>query len=376
MRVALVHDWLTGMRGGEKCLEVFCELFPQADLYTLIHIPGSVSPVIGRMNIRASWLNRVPLIARSYRYYLPFFPGTIERFDFREYDLILSSSHCVAKGVYPHRALHVAYVHAPMRYVWDRYDAYFGRDGWSLAQSGMALCRRYLQNWDVRSAHRVDHFVANSHNVAAKIQNLYRREATTIHPPVDIDRFRISEAAKKYFLVVSALVPYKRIDLAIAACNELRVPLKIVGDGPLRERLARHAGPRVEFLGWVGDQELAELYADCKALLFPGEEDFGIVALEAQASGRPVIAYGKGGVLESVIGFDADAAHATGVFFQEPSVSGLTQAIARFEQHSSSFDSARLRAHAARFSRERFRYEINEFIAAKLHERGAARQGC
>lgn len=376
MRVALVHDWLTGMRGGEKCLEIFCELFPEADLYTLIYLPEKIPPSIARMKIRTSWLNRMPLIARTYRYYLPLFPRAIESFDLPDYDLILSSSHCVAKGVFPHRALHIAYVHAPMRYVWDQYEAYFGADRWSLAQSGMALCRRYLQNWDVRSADRVDHFVANSRNVGAKIQKLYGRTATTIYPPVDCDRFTASAAPKRYYLVVSALVPYKRIELAIAACNRLQVPLKIVGDGPLRERLECLAGPKVEFLGWVDDKQLAELYSGCQALLFPGEEDFGIVAVESQASGRPVIAYGKGGVLESVIGWDADGAHATGMFFREQTESSLINAMQRFEQNANAFEPSRLRAHAAQFARERFKDNIAQFIAEKLRARGAAGQGC
>lgn len=376
MRVALIHDWLTGMRGGEKCLEVFCELFPDADLYALIHIPEKLSPVIGRMKITASRLNRLPYIASTYRYYLPLFPRVIEQFDLRAYDLILSSSHCVAKGVFPQRALHIAYIHAPMRYVWDQHDAYFGEDRISLVRSGMALCRRYLQDWDVRSADRVDHFIANSNNVAAKIQKLYRRDATTIYPPVDIEQFKISAAPKPYYLVVSALVPYKRIELAIAACQQLNEPLKIVGDGPLRQRLERLAGRKVEFLGWVNDQQLAKLYSDCKALLFPGEEDFGIVALEAQASGRPVIAYGKGGVLETVIGFNADAQNATGIFFPEQTAASLITALRRFEQNPSSFDPARLRTHAGRFARARFKNEIAQFIAAKLHAQGAAKQGC
>ncbi|MBM4264949.1 MAG: glycosyltransferase family 4 protein [Deltaproteobacteria bacterium] len=376
MRVALVHDWLTGTRGGEKCLEVLCELFPEADLYTLVYVPEKVSPAIARMNIRPSWLNRLPLIARTYRYYLPLMPRAIEGFDLPGYDLILSSSHCVAKGVFPRRALHIAYIHAPMRYVWDQHDAYFASEGWSLAQSGMALCRRYLQRWDVACADRVDYFVANSNNVGDKIRKLYGREATTIYPPVEVDRFLLGGASKDYYLVVSALVPYKRVDLAIAACNRLGAPLKIVGDGPLRQRLQRLAGPNVEFLGWVHDQQLAQLYSDCKALLFPGEEDFGIVALEAQACGRPVIAYGKGGVLESVIGVGANVAHPTGVFFPEQTEASLIEAIKGFERSMSTFDPVCLRAHAAKFSRERFKDEIARFIAEKLRERGIVRREC
>lgn len=376
MRVALIHDWLTGMRGGEKCLEVFCEIFPDADLYTLVQVREKVSPVIARMNTRVSWLNRVPRMQRTYRFFLPLFPRVVEQFDLRGYDLILSSSHCVAKGVFPRGALHIAYVHAPMRYVWDQHDAYFDGERWSLARAGMALCRRYLQNWDVCSAQRVDHFVANSDNVSEKIQKLYGRGAKTIYPPIDVDRFKMGGVPKDYFLVVSALVPYKRIELAIAACHQLRVPLKIVGDGPLRKRLTRLAGPMVEFLGWVDDRHLAELYAECRALLFPGEEDFGMVAVEAQASGRPVIAYGKGGVLESVIGLGAGGVCPTGIFFQEQTAASLVDAMQRFEQHIDVFDQDRLRAHSEKFARQRFKEEIAGFVAEKLRERRSVKQGC
>src|SRR6185503_2748166 len=213
MRVALVHDWLVGMRGGEKCLEVFCELYPDADLYTLIYAADKVSPTIRGMKVRASWLNHLPMIESHYRYLLGLFPKAIETFNLADYDLILSSSHCVAKGIFPHRALHLSYVHAPMRYIWDKHGDYFGRDASFLSRFGMSLWRRYLQTWDIRSSHRVDCFLANSRNVGVKIEKLYGREAAVIHPPVDRDQFRISSALKGYYLIVSALVPYKRIDI-------------------------------------------------------------------------------------------------------------------------------------------------------------------
>jgi len=370
MRVALIHDWLTGMRGGEKCLEVFCELFPRADLYTLIVVPEKLSRTIRAMHIRPSWLNGWPGIKSTYRYYLPFFPAAIESFDLRGYDLILSSSHCVAKGVVPRNALHIAYIHAPMRYVWDQYDAYF-KDAGALSRLGMKAFRRYLQSWDVRSSKRVAHFIANSNNVAAKVRSLYNRECATIYPPVELDRFGESSIGRDYYLVVSALVPYKRVDLAVQACNELRVPLKIVGDGPLRKKLEQQAGPQVEFLGHIDDQTLARLYSGSRALLFPGEEDFGIVALEAQASGRPVIAFGRGGALETVRAFDADsrAPFSTGIFFHELTAASLLDAMCRFEKHIDVFDPAAIRAHANKFSRVEFKRRIEQFIAEKLAER-------
>lgn len=374
MRVALIHDWLTGMRGGEKCLEVFCELFPEADLYSLFYFPDRVSLRIQSMNVRALWLNRLPGVKRYYRYGLPLFPSAVERFELRGYDLVLSSSHCVAKGVVPNGALHISYIHSPMRYVWDMHEAYFGRDSSWLARAGMAAFRAYLQRWDVRSADRVDYFVANSMNIAGKIKKLYGRDADIVHPPVDLDQFYIGGRTDEFYLIVSALVPYKNIQLAIAAFNQLKMPLKIVGEGPLRRSLEKQAGENVEFLGWVDDASLASLYARCEALVFPGEEDFGIVPLEAQASGRPVIAYGKGGVTESVIGVDG-AANPTGVFFLEPTPASLIDAVERYQKIKRVFDPAALRRHAARFSRDAFKTRIKQLIEEKLSERAdSARQ--
>jgi glycosyltransferase involved in cell wall biosynthesis len=370
MKVALVHDWLTGMRGGEKCLEVFCEIFPGADLFTLIYDPDKVAPVIKRLNIRASWIDRLPGAKKYFRYFLPFFPGAIENFDLSDYDLILSSSHCVAKGIFPHRALHIAYVHAPMRYVWDQHDAYFGAGASRLSRAAMTLCRRYLQQWDLRSAERVNYFIANSENVAAKIKMLYGREAAVVHPPVDVERFRFSECPEPYYLIVSALVPYKRIDIAVAAFNRLKLPLKIAGEGPLRQKLEKRARPNIEFLGWVTDETLATLYASCEALIFPGEEDFGIVPLEAQASGRPVIAYGKGGALETVLPLD-NLGLATGVFFRECTAESLIAAVGVFQQNRHRFDPAAIRCHACRFSRDRFKVQIEDYIAARSRDHAA-----
>lgn len=371
MQVAIIHDWLLTTRGGEKCLEVFCELFPRADVYTLIYAPDRVSSVIKSMNIRASRLNDIPRIGRIYRYCLPLFPRIIESFDLRNYDLIVSSSHCVAKGIFPHRALHVSYVHAPMRYVWDMHDTYFRREGSLLPRVGMSFWRRYLQEWDIAASGRVDYFLANSRNVAAKIQKLYRRQATVIHPPVDLEKFRIRSRQEPYYLIVSALVPYKRVDVAIRAFNEMRLPLKIVGEGPLRRRLEQSAGANIEFLGWVDDAALVELYGFCQALIFPGEEDFGIVPLEAQACGRPVIAYEKGGVLETVIPAQANArgtSQPTGIFFPRQSAAELTNAVELYRKLSGQFDPEKIRDHAAQFSKQRFSDQIHGYIRARLSE--------
>jgi glycosyltransferase involved in cell wall biosynthesis len=375
MRVAIIHDWLITTRGGEKCLEAFCELFPSADVYTLIYAPDRVSSLVKSMNIRASRLNVIPRIERVYRYCLPLFPRLIESFDLRNYDLIVSSSHCVAKGIFPHRALHISYVHAPMRYVWDMHDAYFGSDASLLARIGMAVWRRYLQRWDVAASERVDYFLANSRNVAVKIQKLYGRQATVIHPPVDLEKFPIGGLQEAYYLIVSALVPYKRIDIAIRAFNEMRLPLKIVGEGPSRSGLERRAGSNVEFLGWVDDAVLAALYGSCQALIFPGEEDFGIVPLEAQACGRPVIAYEKGGVLETVIPVKASVENGgwpNGIFFSDQTPAGLISAVELYQKMQSRFDPKKIREHAAQFSAQRFRNQIHEYVQARLDEWGAA----
>lgn len=370
MKVALVHDWLTGMRGGEKCLEVFCELFPGADLFTLIYDPANISPVIQGSNIKPSWIDRLPGAKKYFRYLLPLFPRAIEQFDFADYDLIVSSSHCVAKGVFPHRALHIAYVHAPMRYVWDQHEAYFGAGASAIARGAMGLSRRYLQRWDVRSSLRVDYFVANSRNVAAKIERLYGRQAAVIHPPVDVERFQLGERQEPYYLIVSALVPYKKIDVAVAAFNHLRLPLKIAGEGPMRAKLEKRALPNIEFLGWMSDQALAALYASCQALIFPGEEDFGIVPLEVQASGRPVIAYGGGGALETILPLD-NLELATGVFYRELTPESLIGAVRQFQKNRDRFEPAAIRRHACQFSRDRFRVQISDYLAARLREHRA-----
>lgn len=379
LKVAIVHDWLTGMRGGERCLEIFCELDPQADLFTLLHCRGTVSEAIERMRIQTSFLQHLPLAKRLYRYYLPLFPLAVEGFDFRGYDLILSSSHCVAKGaIPPPGALHISYVHTPMRYAWDMYEAYFGGD--RLGMMGRLLVPRLmgrLRRWDLAASERVHHFVAISSHVADRIHRHYGREAVVIHPPVDVERFQVAEGEGEYYLVVSALAPYKRIDLAIQAFNRLKIPLKVVGWGPEEGRLRAMAGQTVEFLGRRSDEEVAGLYARCRAVLFPGEEDFGIVPLEAQASGRPVIAYGKGGVLETVVPLKGplessivqnveretwNVERATGVFFYEQTAEALIQAVRLFEMNLRRFEPKRLRDHALRFDRAVFKAKILRFV--------------
>jgi len=378
MRVALVHDWLFSMRGGERVLEAFCEIFPNADLFTLVHVKGACSPTIERMRIHTSFVDRLPFAHERYRHYLPLFPHAIESFDFTGYDLVLSSSHCVAKGVVtPTTATHVSYVHTPMRYLWELYPEYFGPDkAGRLTRAGARLFSTFLRTWDEASANRVDLYLANSHNVAARIEKRYRRESEVIHPPVDLERFtpRPVGQLEDFYLMVTAFAPYKKIDVAIEAFRRMRRPLKIVGWGQDWKRLQAMAAPPVELLGPLGDAEVAELYSRCKALVFPGDEDAGITPLEAQASGRPVIALARGGALETVIGLAPGAGAPTGVFFDEPSVPSLIDAVERFEASFDRFQPEVARENAERFGRKQFKARISAAVDRAMRSRDLLRQ--
>ena len=362
-RVALVHDWLTGMRGGEKILEVFCELFPQATLFSILHNDGTMSPTIERMKIKTSFIQHLPMKAKRYRHYLPFMPHAIESFDFSSYDIILSTSSAVAKGAIPPKnAIHICCCLSPMRYLWDQYDDYFGRGraGW-VTRTAMAAVAPYLRRWDVRTCNRVNHFIAISANVAERISRIYHRTSDIIYPPVSTDLFTVSEKDDGYYLIVSALVPYKRVDLAIEAFNKFGEKLLIVGTGPEMEKLKSLAKKNIEFLGWQSDVSLAKLYAGCRALIFPGVEDFGIVPLEAMASGKPVVAFGAGGALETVV---AEGDSPTGVFFYEKNPDALVTAIKALS--TIKFDSHAIRRQAEKFDRKVFKQKIVEYITKRL----------
>ncbi|HEY3186047.1 MAG TPA: glycosyltransferase [Solirubrobacteraceae bacterium] len=357
------------MRGGERCLEVLCELFPEAPLFTLLHVPGSVSDVIERRRIVTSFIQTLPRAATAYRSYLPLFPIAARRLDLREYDVVVSLSHCVAKAVRVRSdALHICYCFTPMRYVWDLYGDYFGRGASLPVRAVMPALAAALRAWDRRTA-SVHRFVANSAFVAERILRCYGRRADVVHSPVDVARFRISPEVDDYYLVVSALTPYKRVDLAVQAATRLGRRLLVVGTGPEETRLRRLAGPTVEWLGWRSDAVVAGLFARCRALLFPGVEDYGIVPLEAAAAGRPTIALGRGGVLETMIDLDAAGAEPpTAVFFREQSVDGVVEGIRRYEAAQDRFDPAALRARAMRFDRPVYATRMAAYIEGAMDE--------
>ncbi len=364
MKIALVHDWLNGMRGGEKVLEVLCELYPSAEIFTLLLEEEKVSPRIRGMTIHTSFIQKLPLSRRRYRYYLPLFPRAIESFDLGGFDLVISTSHAVAKGCRPPpSALSICYCFTPMRYLWFFYRDYFGA-----GRARKLLLKPvfdYLRRWDLRSADRVGRFLAISKTVADRIDRVYNRKAGVIYPPVDTEFFTPGSPEGDYFLVVSALVPYKKIGLAIEAFRRLRLPLKIAGTGPEAGKLKKQAGEGIDFFGWVEDEELRELYRNCRALVFPGLEDFGIVPLEAQACGRPVIGFGEGGLAETTVPWPGDGGRSpTGVFFPEQTPESLAGAVRHFLDRESDFDPRKIREHARRFGREIFKEQFAAAVEA------------
>ncbi len=363
MKIALVHDWLPFMGGAERVLSNFVELYPDAPVYTLICNHSKMEEPLKSANIITSYLQKKKECS-NHRKLFPFMPTAIESFNLNEYDMVLSSSSSVAKAVISHPdSVHVCYCHSPMRYAWEFSYEYAGRmSGRSkLVQKILSYFLTFIRMWDYSSAARVDYFIANSENVAKRIRKHYKRDAVVIHPPVRCKLFNISDVDEDYFLCVSRFQEYKRVDIAIEACNRLGLKLKVVGSGPEYKKLKAMAGPTVEFLGRVPDEEVKKLYANCRAFLFPGEEDFGITPLEAMASGRPVIAYGKGGALETVI------EGKTGVFFKEQTADSMVDALERFEKMS--FDKQVLRQHAESFDEEVFKAKIKAFVEAKYKER-------
>lgn len=370
LRVAIVHYWFVSRGGGERVVEALAEMFPQADLFTPVCNPAALGPALAGHKITTSFLQRLPAATRVHRHLLPLQPLALEQFDLSGYDLVISSESGPAKGVLTSpRCCHICYCHSPMRYLWDMHAAYRRGMG-PLVGTFFTLASHYLRLWDYASAGRVDHFVANSRFVAARIAKIYGRLSTVIHPPVNIPpAAMLSDGPGDYYLAAGRLVDYKRFDLAVEACTRLGRRLRVVGVGPELRRLRQLAGPTVEFTGAVDDAALQREFAHCRALLFPGEEDFGIVPVEAQSFGRPVIAYGSGGALETVraaLPGSPTVLSPTGLFFGQQSVAGLMEAMERFEATEREFSPAVIRRHALQFAKEGFQARMAEFVCQAL----------
>jgi glycosyltransferase involved in cell wall biosynthesis len=371
-RVVLVHDWLTGMRGGEKCLEVLCRTWPDAPIFTLLHKAGTVRAAIERRPITTTFLQRLPSVEKYYRNLLPLMPAAAATWRLPPCDLVLSLSHCVAKAVKPPRGVpHVCYCFTPMRYAWHQRSAYFAEDRLGPFKGrALELLLARLRSWDQATAQRVSHFIAISKTVERRIHECYGRSSTVIYPPVDTDFFCPAAVRREdYYLMVSAFAPYKRLDLAIAACNRLRRRLILIGKGQDERRLRSLAGPTVSFLGWQTDQVVRDHFRRCKALLFPGEEDFGIVPVEAQACGAPVIASGSGGATETVIPLEArrrlsgpSHLEPTGLWFDEATAECLAETMIRFESRCKDLSPGAARRQAVRFHTGRFEEELFGYL--------------
>ncbi len=362
LRVAIVHYWLLHMRGGEKVVEAMCELFPQADIYTHVYVPDQLSDTIRRHRIRTTFIQKLPWARKLYQKYLPLMPLALEELDLTEYDVVISSESGPAKGVITRPdALHVCYCHSPMRYLWDQYNIYKRGAGLITRIMMPWLCHK-LRIWDVTTASRVDYFVANSNSIGRRIKKFYNRDAVVIHPPCDIEAFRNDDdlPRENYYLLAGQLVNYKRPDLAIEAFSRSGRRLVVIGEGEEYKRLAAMAGQNVEMLGRVSYAELKSHLGRCRALVFPGEEDFGIVPVEAMASGTPVIALGRGGALDTVK--DGE----TGILFPEATVDSLNRAVERFESDELRFDASHLTNWAGSFGREEFKTRLLSFIQEKL----------
>lgn len=360
MRVALVHDYLNQYGGAERVLEAFGQLYPKAPIYTLLYDRKKTGYAFDRRQIYTSFLQKIPLIKSHHRPFLMFMPLAIEQFDLSQYDLVLSDSASYAKGVITSpQTLHICYCHTPIRYAWDdshKYIEEFGYPG--PIKKIIPFFMNYIRLWDEQAAQRVDKFIANSHFVAKRIKKYYGREAEVIHPPVKTNLFYVSDNSDKYFLMVGRFLAYKQFDLAIRAFNQLKLPLKIIGDGPDRKRLRKIARGNIEFVGLVPDEKLKEYYARCQAFIFPQEEDFGITAVEAMASGRPVIAYSAGGALEII------EEGVTGLFFKEQSADCLIETLKKFK--TGDFDPKVIRQRAMEFDQERFKKKIKDFIDSEF----------
>lgn len=361
MKIALVHDWMNQIGGAEDVLEALVALFPQAPIYTSLYAPDRMPPHWRQWDIRPGFIDRLPFAHRQQQLYFPLYPFAFEQFDFQEYDVVISNKSGFCHGIITGpETLHICYCLTPTRYVW-RYPQYAEREQLGrLTRTVLPPFLTFLRQWDQLAANRVDHFVAISREIERRVNKVYRREATVIHPPVDTARFMPSGKIEDYYLMVGRLVPYRRVDLLIEAFNRMQRPLFIAGNGRDRERLEALAGPTIKFLGYVPDADLPDLMARCRAFMWPGEEDFGIAPLQAMAAGRPVIAYKAGGVLETLIPGE------TGLFFAQQTVEAIINAVEAFDP--SQFDSYRIRCHAEQYDTSVFKQQMTDFVAQKLDE--------
>ncbi len=363
MKMCIVHDWLTTYGGSELVLKAFLEIWPETPVYTLVYDErGNCRDIIHSTEVQGSFINTLPFAKRKHRSYLPLMPLAIEQFDLSDYDLVLSDSHAIAKGVItgPDQ-LHISYIHTPIRYAWDLQPQYLAQANLEKGLRGFLakVLLHYIRLWDVRTVSGVDHYIANSHYIAQRIWKLYKREATVIHPPVEIERFGVQAEKADYYLTISRLVPYKKVDLIVQAFAQMPdKQLIVIGDGPELKTLRKIAANNVEFKGFVSEQSLADHLQSAKAFVYAAEEDFGIVSVEAQACGTPVIAFGKGGALETVVEGE------TGFFFSEQTPEALAHALNTFENHTA-LNSQKIRKHAERFNKERFKREILAFVEEK-----------
>lgn len=363
MKIAIVHDYLNQYGGAERVVEVLHETFPEVPIYTTIYLPKNMPDAFKNMDIRTSFMQNLPFLNKHFKKYLMLYPKAIEKLDLSEYNVILSSNSAFAKGIKVNsNTLHICYCYTPMRFVWD-YERYVERENFGrVIRIILPFFIKWLRKWDLKTNSSVNYFIAISKNVQRKIKECYNRKAELIYPPVDIGKFKISEKIEDYFLIVSRLNTYKRIDLVIETFNQLKLPLRIIGNGPYRKNLEKLAGPNIEFLGKVNEEVLVEKYSHCQSLIFPGEEDFGIAPVECQASGRPVIAYAAGGALETVI------EGVTGVFFREQTAEFLIEAIKKFDKLRNNFNPKKIRENALRFDKEIFKKKIKAFIEEKYNQ--------
>ena len=379
MRVAIVHHWFISFAGGERVVDTIASIFPTADIFTLFLDKEKLPPGLRKRKITTSFLNRMRLARKAHRHFLPLYPLAVEMLDLSGYDLVITSDSGPMKGVLTDPdSTHICYCHSPMRYLWDGHSAYL-RGMSPPTKNIFALASHYVRNWDYAAAQRVDYFLANSNYVAARIRKYYRRESTVIHPPIDTSQGFLAGKHEDYYLAVGRLVPYKRTDILIEACRKLDRKLVIVGDGPEMKRLKKGSPKNVEFVGEVDDSRLRNLYAHCRALLFAADEDFGMVPLEAQSYGRPVIAFGKGGSLETVVGRPSqDDKHraeddrvVTGIFFQDQTPDSLARGILSFEACEKEFIPEQIRSHTCKFDTAIFLDHMRSYINSAVNERNS-----